>query len=322
MPGIVVALRQVGDAPRPLSVDADGLTHQADNALSGPPTLPMQRSTPLLSRAFLVAVSVLLLNDHYLKAAAPGVVTGKLSDLAGLFAFPLFLTALAPRYRSAAHWVTAAGFTWWKLPISQPFIDTWNAWAPVSVGRTIDPTDLIALVAVPLSYWYSARPRRQLSASVLRFAVAPLAAFAFAATTMLSVQPYERTYVFRTSPQELRQSLGALGIEEWAPSDSTLRISAPPDGIGELNVRIPTDCCGAVVAFLSVESDSIGAAATIRALRIGGTLVRGDSVRLIELFERCFVQRVDSVLTSGRAMREVSVRYPDRDRQPATWCQR
>jgi hypothetical protein len=159
------------------------------------------------------------------------------------------------------------------------------------------------------------------SVSVLRFAVAPLAVFAFAATTMISMQRYQRTYVFRTSPQELRQSLGALGIEEWVPADSTLRSPPPQEGIGELNVRIPTDCCGAVVAFLYVEPDSLGAAATIRGLRIGGTLARGDSVRLIELFERCFVQRLDSVLTSGRAVREVSVRYRDRDRQPA-WCRR
>lgn len=282
----------------------------------------MQRSTPLLSCAFLAAVGVLLLNDHYLKVAAPGVVTGKLSDFAGLFALPLFLTAMAPRYPTLAHWTTAALFTWWKLPISQPLIDAWNAWAPVGVGRTIDPTDLIALTAVPLAYWYCARPRRQVPAPALRFAIAPVAVFAFAATTMISVQPYERTYVFRTSPGELRQSLGALGIEEWVPADSTLRRSPPLDGTGELNVRIPTDCCGAVVAFLLVAPDSLGTATTVRGLRIGGTVARGDSVRLIELFERCFVQRIDSVLTAGRAMREISVRYADRDKQPVTWCQR
>ena len=31
------------------------------------------------------------MNDHVLKHACPGVVTGKLSDFAGLFFFPLFL---------------------------------------------------------------------------------------------------------------------------------------------------------------------------------------------------------------------------------------
>ena len=35
------------------------------------------------------AILVLLINDHLLKGAAPGWVTGKLSDFAGLVFFPL-----------------------------------------------------------------------------------------------------------------------------------------------------------------------------------------------------------------------------------------
>ena len=42
----------------------------------------------------LVALAVLLLNDHVLKAAAPGWVTGKLSDVAGLAFFPFLLLAV------------------------------------------------------------------------------------------------------------------------------------------------------------------------------------------------------------------------------------
>ena len=36
----------------------------------------------------LLALAVLVLNDHVLKQAAPGVVTGKLSDVAGLVLAP------------------------------------------------------------------------------------------------------------------------------------------------------------------------------------------------------------------------------------------
>src|SRR5690242_20127817 len=45
----------------------------------------------------LAAVAVLAINDHLLKGAGvlPGWLTGKLSDIAGLFFFPLLLTALA-----------------------------------------------------------------------------------------------------------------------------------------------------------------------------------------------------------------------------------
>jgi hypothetical protein len=41
----------------------------------------------------LVAVGLLLLNDHYLKHAFPGALTGKLSDVAGLAFFPLLVIA-------------------------------------------------------------------------------------------------------------------------------------------------------------------------------------------------------------------------------------
>lgn len=43
----------------------------------------------------LAATATLLINDYVLKAAWPGVVTGKLSDFAGLFIFPIILVCLA-----------------------------------------------------------------------------------------------------------------------------------------------------------------------------------------------------------------------------------
>ena|SRR5947208_3122278 len=48
----------------------------------------------LLHPVPLAGVCLLLLNDHYLKRAAPGWATGKLSDVAGMLFFPLFLQAL------------------------------------------------------------------------------------------------------------------------------------------------------------------------------------------------------------------------------------
>jgi len=41
----------------------------------------------------LAAAAILAVNDHLLKAAFPGPITGKLSDLAGCFVLPLFLSA-------------------------------------------------------------------------------------------------------------------------------------------------------------------------------------------------------------------------------------
>lgn len=42
----------------------------------------------------LVALVALIVNDHWAKAAWPGFVTGKLSDVAGMVFFPLFLQGL------------------------------------------------------------------------------------------------------------------------------------------------------------------------------------------------------------------------------------
>jgi len=48
----------------------------------------------LLHPVALAALALLLVNDHLLKAAWPGPLTGKLSDVAGLVILPLFLHSL------------------------------------------------------------------------------------------------------------------------------------------------------------------------------------------------------------------------------------
>lgn len=47
----------------------------------------------------LGAIALLVINDHVLKAAYPGFVTGKLSDFAGLVFFPVLLAALCEQLR-------------------------------------------------------------------------------------------------------------------------------------------------------------------------------------------------------------------------------
>jgi hypothetical protein len=50
----------------------------------------------------LAALVVLAVNDHVLKAAYPGWITGKLSDLAGMVFFPFFLEGLVDLARAIA----------------------------------------------------------------------------------------------------------------------------------------------------------------------------------------------------------------------------
>ena len=60
-----------------------------------PPEVPgFVPGAVLLHPVVLVAVALLALNDHVLKAAWPGPLTGKLSDLAGLAFFPLVPVAV------------------------------------------------------------------------------------------------------------------------------------------------------------------------------------------------------------------------------------
>jgi len=76
----------------------------------------------------IVAIAVLLLNDHVFKQAWPGLVTGKLSDVAGLVVAPpvlglLFGLFLADRIGAAAAvLVTGVGFALVKLTTA------WKGW--------------------------------------------------------------------------------------------------------------------------------------------------------------------------------------------------
>lgn len=274
------------------------------------------------SYGFVAALAILILNDLVLKRVAGGWITGKLSDFAGLFVFPLFWTAIFPKHRLLIHCATAGVFVWWKLPVSEPFITSWNTLSPLTVGRTVDVTDLVALTALAGAYRFSAAPRSQVPWPGVRWTVIPLALFSFAATSFWSVHRYERTYSFRALPTEVRESLHHLGIVERAPTDSA---PAPPfsaDGSGELNVRIPTATGFAVYANLYLSPDSVGSAVTLRELQFGMVPDRQDSVHMIGLFEQCFVQRLDSLLTDGRSTRPSTVAYSPQSRRRHEWCMR
>lgn len=63
----------------------------------------------------LTALVMLALNDHVLKRVCPGVVTGKLSDFAGVVLLPVFLHAL----------VELAAARVWRRPLGAAASDRW-----------------------------------------------------------------------------------------------------------------------------------------------------------------------------------------------------
>ena len=145
----------------------------------------------LLHPVPLVAVAVLLVNDHVLKRALPGVLSGKLSDFAGLAFFPLVLQGACevvlaalrrpwrPSPRLLLHCTLLTGVVYALVKTWTPALDLWRAalgalqWpvralAALALGRALpamravaavrDPTDLVALPALMLA-WVAGRRR-------------------------------------------------------------------------------------------------------------------------------------------------------------------
>lgn len=132
-----------------------------------------------LTVACLVA---LVVNDRWLKGAHPGVVSGKLSDLAGLHLLTLLITgalALPRRWRGGAAGITlrdaavaalicGIGFAAVKssAAVAHLYGDVvgWlrAPWADGSrrVGIVLDPSDLLVLPVVAGPWWLVRRAQR------------------------------------------------------------------------------------------------------------------------------------------------------------------
>lgn len=154
--------------------------HQKQDVWSREPSrgrVFMTRGLPLL------AVAVLVLNDHVLKprfGAMPGlgVLTGKLSDFAGLFFFPLFLvdamrvvvrrrvlagaclaTAIVfslVKTTSLGHEIYSVGLGVLQWPF-RAFVHRGSLPSVRPVRMTMDPTDLVALVSIVGAWLYASR---------------------------------------------------------------------------------------------------------------------------------------------------------------------
>jgi hypothetical protein len=125
--------------------------------------------TTLTSAPFLIVTMTLILNDWWLKGEFPGVVTGKLSDFAGIAVLAIPMFAAMQRRAWLVYLLLAAGFAWWKSPLSASFIALASEWLPMRIGRVIDYSDLMALCLLPYWQWLAtSRPSRHVSSSRLR----------------------------------------------------------------------------------------------------------------------------------------------------------
>src|SRR5947207_2173262 len=106
----------------------------------------------LFNWIFIFGLVLLVLNDHYLKWQFHNWLTGKISDFAGLLILPMFLLFLIPNLAKTASLISGLFFIFWKLPVSEGFINLYNKIALVPIVRIVDYTDLTALSILPLSH--------------------------------------------------------------------------------------------------------------------------------------------------------------------------
>lgn len=142
----------------------------------------------LLNPVFIAGLFVLLCNDLFLKEAWGNVLTGKLSDVAGVCILPLFIAFLLPDRKRTALGFTVLFFIFWKTELSTPFLAWWNAHIPFGLHRVADYTDLLVLPVLLLSVRVLRNPEQftftdMYRSAVLRLGVLFLAVFAFGATS-------------------------------------------------------------------------------------------------------------------------------------------
>lgn len=186
-----------------------------------------------------IMTALLVINDAFLKSwtAFPGIISGKLSDFTGLLVFPLLLAAIFHVKRQsrwlACHIVTAAVFCAVKLI---PDAGTLYVHALRAIGIQAqlwhDPTDIIALLSLPLSFFLYPRltPRFHPQKHAQRFKILAIATAGLACVASSGAR----------APRQLTTYDGNLMV-----SDLTL-INATPDSISvsveTLNPHVKADC--------------------------------------------------------------------------------
>jgi hypothetical protein len=111
----------------------------------------------MTSPVFVAALVVLVVNDHLLKGLWPSLITGKLSDVAGLVIVAIVLSVIVGRRPAII--ASAVGFAALK---AVPGVN--ELASPLLGGTTLtDRTDLLALAALAPTYWWLGR--QHLSAS-------------------------------------------------------------------------------------------------------------------------------------------------------------
>jgi hypothetical protein len=180
---------------------------------------------------FLLSLAVLLMNDWWLKGAYPGVITGKLSDFAGIAVVTLLLLAAFPQRSLTVFCGLSLTFLWWKSPASDQFIQFFNQLGLYRIARTIDYTDIMALIVFPVCRAVAVQetnfaipwPR------IRRYMTIPAATITIAAIMGTSQRPTLQDYAVRTisTAEELRRDEVVEVIQAVATSNGMVYDKQP-----------------------------------------------------------------------------------------------
>ncbi|MFF5228978.1 hypothetical protein [Dactylosporangium sp. NPDC000521] len=263
-----------------------------------------------------VAVLVLLVNDRLLKAAAPGVVTGKLSDVAGLVFAPALVAAvcclLVPRL--PARWAAAgstvlvgAAFAVVKAVPGGADVAS-AAWSVIRPSTILaDPTDLLALPALGIAWWVRGRTLTPVvSASIARgvraAVVLPFAVLGVAATSapyysavdrvvvvdgQVRVLRYNAFHGLPDGPGDLADAAATVDGTTWTALKEPVTPDLPPRATSACVPDRPDVCYRVVPGRLAVEESTDAG----RTWRMSWQVTEG---------RRTFLARGDSDLRSPR----------------------
>ena len=205
---------------------------------------------------FLASIFLLLINDLYLKFEYHNYLTGKLSDFVGLFAFPYFFSSFFPKKIKSIYILCGILFVFWKSEFSQPIFD-FALSNGIGMNRTVDYSDLIALLILPFSYIYWKSESKSLfkATNKLRPIIIGISCFAFIATTLpkhcekLSMKS-EFSTIVNSDKQSVRTQLqinkeGMFAQDnyriEMSKKNARILTSIKVDSIDEKKARVSLD---------------------------------------------------------------------------------
>lgn len=261
----------------------------------------------LTDKFFLVGLATLLLNDFVLKYEMGGWVTGKLSDISGLFIFPFFWSIFFERQRLMIYTLTAVMFVIWKLPVSTGALNAINEFSGTSFSRVVDYTDLFALLVMPVSWKYfnyqlTSYPQKP-EKLIAPIGISVLSLIAFVATSMLATivrHPLRvnQTFICNVKKDKIfRENVFSRTPLEVTLADTTYLIRHTVRHGAEASTWVrmyPLDSTHTIIIVDSVRHYSYVKFLNIGTKRKGRNLKGITREEFIADFKKYVIQRIES----------------------------